>query len=271
MDKRILKDRFGLTERQLGRILVARSRKEIKSLALYRKVPDEYSFAAIGDTHLCSIQEKLRELHTFYDLCRKRKISDVFHAGDVVAGQGIYSGQEYEVNTFGADNQVAYVVDKYPKVKGITTHFITGNHDYSFYKMAGVDVGLKIGEQREDMNFLGAFRGEVFYNGVKLIQLVHPDGGMPYALSYRAQKYVEQVASGSKPRVLLVGHLHTQYNFLYRNINVFGVGCWEGQTTFLARKGINPVIGGWFITVKFGKDKKKSIVSFVSEFVPFYL
>lgn len=172
-------DEYGLDEKKLRRILVARGKKEVKPLMLYGKEADEYSFAAIADTHLCSVQEKLRELHTFYALCHKRGIKDVFHAGDIVAGQGVYAGQEYEIHTFGADNQVAYVVANYPKVEGITTHFIIGNHDYSFLKMAGVDVGPKIAQARKDIDYLGAFQGCVFQNGIKLIQLVHPDGGMP--------------------------------------------------------------------------------------------
>lgn len=268
--KSVLFEEYGLDEKKLRRILVARSKKEIKPLMLYSEGVSEYSFAAIADTHLCSLQERLRELHTFYDLCRKRGIRDVFHAGDLLAGMGVYAGQEYEIHTFGADNQVAYVVANYPKVAGITTHFILGNHDLSFQKLAGIDIGAKIAQQREDMDYLGAFQGCVFQDGIKMIQLVHPEGGMPYALSYRAQKFVEQIASGTKPRVLLIGHLHTQYNFLYRNIAVFGCGCFEGQTAFLARRGINPTIGGWFITLKFGKDKKRSIIGIVSEFVPFY-
>ena len=262
--------KYGLTDKQLGQILASKKQKAIKPLALQMGEGRAYQFGAIADTHLCSCQEKLPELHTFYEICHQRGIKEIYHAGDLVSGQGVYAGQEYEIKTFGADNQVDYFCENYPKINGITTYFITGNHDYAFTKLLGVNIGTHIAKKRHDMKYIGTFQGDVKHNGMTLIRLVHPDGGMPYALSYRAQKYVEQITSGSKPRVLLCGHLHTQYHFIYRNIAVYGCGCFEGQTTLLARKGINPVIGGWIITIKLGNDKKQSAVSIVSEFIPFF-
>ena len=268
--KDLLKDKYGLTAMQLDHILRYRKQKAIKPFSLQIGEGEEYRFGAIADTHLCSIKQELRALHTYYQICQNRGIKDVYHAGDLVAGQGVYAGQEYELIVFGADNQIDYFCKNYPKVEGITTHFILGNHDYAYVKQLGVNVGSHIAEKRPDMDFLGVFQGDVQYGKIKLIRLVHPDGGMPYALSYKAQKYVEQIASGNKPRILLCGHLHTQYHFLYRNIAVYGCGCFEGQTTLIARKGINPVIGGWIITIKLGNDAKKSIISLVSEFIPFF-
>jgi predicted phosphodiesterase len=265
-----LKEKYGLTKRQLDHILASNKQKVIKPLALQLGAGKVYRFGAIADTHLCSCEEELRALHTFYRVCQRRGIKQIYHAGDLVAAQGVYAGQEYEVKVFGADNQVNYFCEHYPKVPGITTYFIMGNHDYAYVKQMGINIGTRIAEKRHDMKYIGAFQGDVKYHGITLIRLVHPDGGMPYALSYRAQKYVEQIASGSKPRILLMGHLHTQYHFIYRNIAVYGCGCFEGQTTLLARKGINPVIGGWIITIRFGKDRKHSAISIISEFIPFY-
>lgn len=264
----MVKTKYGLTEKQLERILVAKKSRKIVPLKI--KIGQTYKFAAIGDTHLCSHQEKLEALYGFYNICKKEGIKDVYHAGDILEGQSTYYGQEYEIHTFGADNQVRYCVENYPKVKGITTHFITGNHDYAFYKKLGVDVGKHIAAQRDDMNYLGAFEADIFWKKIRLIRLVHPDGGMPYALSYRLQRYVEQIASGSKPKIILAGHLHTQYQMDYRNIFIFGVGCFQGQTPFILRKGINPTIGGWIITIKVLDDKSKSIIEIIPRFIKFY-
>ena len=268
MNKKDLQERFGLSERQLSRILVAQRKTEIKPLKIEAK--SEYLFGAIGDTHLCSKEEKIRELHAFYRLCEERGVADVYHAGDLVAGQGVYPGQEYELKVFGATNQVNYFAENYPKIAGITTYFITGNHDMSYMKSVGLDIGTLIAERRTDMRYLGMLNGNVYMNGVKMIQLLHPDGGMPYAVSYRGQKIAEQIASGAKPRVLLLGHLHVNVAMLYRNMAIYQVGCFEGQTTLLLRKGINPVIGGYLIKLKIGPDKKHSLVGIVSEFVPFF-
>jgi hypothetical protein len=177
MDKRTLKERFGLSEKQLERILITRSAAKIKQIDLTAK--DEYVFGAIADTHLCSVKERLDALYAFYRLCQSRGVKDIYHAGDLIAGQGVYSGQEYELKIFGADNQVNYFVANYPKLPGIITRFITGNHDMSYMKLAGLDVGVSIAEKRSDMQYLGMLSGEVEINNVKMIQLLHPDGGMP--------------------------------------------------------------------------------------------
>jgi len=263
--------KHSLTRDQLERILAARGKVEIKPLALSLNAGKEYTFGAVSDTHLGSSEEKLRELHTFYRLLKERGITDVYHSGDLVAGNGrVYPGQEFELKVFGADNQVAHVIECYPKVEGIKTHFILGNHCYSFYQQSGADIGLQVAEKRPDMDYLGPFTADVMMDGIRLIRLVHLKSANAYALSYRLQKYVEQIPSGLKPRILLSGHPHTIAYFPYRNIHCFACGSFEGQTTLLARLGINPIIGGWIIKLTFGKDKKRSIVSIVPEFIPFY-
>jgi len=250
----------------LRRILAGRTAKP----KVIRKNISNTTFdvGIVADTHFCSIHEKLDELHTFYAICKKVGITEVLNAGDLVAGWGIYRGQENEVHTFGAKNQAQYVIDHYPKVKGITTHFITGNHDLAWWVRSGIDIGEIISDKRPDMNYLGQYQGDIFIGGVHF-RLVHPDGGGAYALSYKAQKIAEQIPSGEKPQVLCFGHWHTSHYFFYRLIHILNCGCFEGQSTFLLRKGVNPTIGGWTAEIRVGKDKKKTILSFTPTFIPF--
>jgi len=263
---KLLKE-FNLTESQLRKILNGRKYKpQIIKEAITN---NELEFGVIADTHLCSKFEKLDELHTFYAICKKIGIKHIVHAGDIIAGQGIYTGQENEIHTFGADSQVRYVVENYPKIEGIKTHFITGNHCLSYFKKSGVDVGEKISAQREDMNYLGQYQGNIEIGGVK-IRLLHPDGGGAYAISYKGQKIAEQIPSGQKPHLLVLGHYHTSVYFFYRNMHILYAGAFEGQSSFLLRKGINPSIGGWTVRVRIAKDKRKSIVAIVPSWIPFF-
>lgn len=263
--KDLLKENYGISEKELERILIAKKQTEIDDLNL--EITDTYKFAAISDTHLCSKVEMMSELHKFYDECQKRGITDVYHAGDILDGQSCYRGHEYEVNVFGADNQVEYLVNNYPQREGINTHFILGNHDYKYYRNSGVDVGKMINKRREDLNYLGQFQADVMWNGIKLIRLLHPSGGMPYARSYRAQKIVEQMPSGEKPRIMIMGHLHVELKFDYRNVCILQPGCFQGQSNYLARKGINPVIGGYIVEIGIANDDKNSVISVKPEFI----
>jgi hypothetical protein len=94
----------------------------------------------------------------------------------LISGWGIYKGQENEVHTFGAKNQAQYVIDKYPKVDGIKTYFITGNHCLSFWNRSGIDIGEIVDTSREDMIYCGQYQADIDVSGIK-IRLIHPDGG----------------------------------------------------------------------------------------------
>ena len=139
----------------------------------------------------------------------------------------------------------------------------------SFYKKSGVDIGTVIANQRPDMEYLGQYQADLTIDNLK-IRLLHPDGGGAYAISYRLQKIAEQIVSGNKPHILVGGHTHTSLYFFYRNIHIISAGCFEGQTSFLLRKGINPAVGGWTVKVRIANDKKKSVVAITPSFIPFF-
>lgn len=265
--KELIKE-LGISEGQLRKIILG---KKIKPKILKSKMSDDtFTFGIVSDTHFCSIHEKIDELHTFYEICRKEGIKEVVHAGDLVSGWGIYRGQENEVHTFGAKNQAQAVIDNYPRLKGITTYFCCGNHDLVWWDRSGIDIGELIADKREDMVYVGQYQGEVEINGVK-IRLLHGIGGRGgiYALSYKGQKVAEQIPSGQKPHILVLGHWHTCLYFFYRNIHIINAGTFEDQNILLLRMGINPTIGGWTVKVRVGKDKKHSILSITPTFIPF--
>ena len=137
---KILKE-LGLSEAQAKKILL--ERKRVKPKVLRRYFSDEViRFGIVSDTHLGSLYERLDELHTFYSICKKKEIEVVLHAGDIIDGNGkMYRGHLNEIHTYGAERQVKWVEKNYPKIKGITTYFITGNHCCSFYNDNGIDVG----------------------------------------------------------------------------------------------------------------------------------
>jgi len=223
-------------------------------------------FGVVSDTHLCSTQERLDELHTFYHICDKMGVKVIFHCGDLLSGWKVYRGQENEVHTFGVRNQVNYAVKNYPKFNGIT-YFIDGNHDESWHKLAGIQTGELVGQARKDMIYLGQYSAEFFLNDIR-IRLHHGEGGGAYALSYKGQRFAEQIPSGQKPRVLLLGHWHTSFYFWYRNMHILNAGCFESQTLYLLRKGLNPAIGGWIIELRLGA-KKNDVIACQTSWIPF--
>ena len=225
-------------------------------------------FGLMGDTQFGSKYAQITHLHNFYDLCAKEGITDVYHTGDITDGLKMRPGHEYELHEHAADGQLDYVVKHYPKREGITTHFITGNHDASLYKHVGYDIGRAIAKDRPDMNYLGRDVAVVYLTPNCTLELRHPWDGTAYAISYKPQKMVEAMESDSKPNILAIGHYHKAEYLFYRNVHVLQTGCFQGQTPFTRGKGISVHLGGWIITVRVSDDG--TIQGFSQEFVPYY-
>lgn len=225
-------------------------------------------FAIMGDTQLGSKYAQITYLHEFYDICEREGIKDVYHTGDITEGLKMRPGHEYEVYTVSADEMRDDVVKNYPKRDGITTHFITGNHDASIYKHIGYDIGQAIAEKRPDMKYLGRDCAVINLTPNCTLELRHPWDGTAYALSYKLQKMIEAMESDSKPNILAVGHYHKTEYLFYRNVHALQTGCFQGQTPFTRGKGISVHLGGWIVTVKV--DENGTIKSFAPELIPYY-
>lgn len=226
------------------------------------------SFGLISDTHINSKYTQLTYLHKFYEICSQRGIKDVYHAGDIDEGEQMRTGHQYECYTQGADDHINEIVTNYPRIDGITTHFITGNHDSSIYKRCGVDIGKIISMKRKDMKYLGRDCARIEITPNCILELRHPWDGNAYALSYKPQKMIEAMEADSKPNILAIGHYHKLEYLFYRNVHCFQAGCFQTQTPYTRGKGISVHLGGWIITIEV--DEKGYIQRIVPEMIPFY-
>ena len=225
-------------------------------------------FAIMGDTQIGSKYTQLSHLHSFYDICAKEGITDVYHTGDLTDGLKMRVGHEYELYEVSADEMRDDVVKNYPVREGITTHFITGNHDASIYKHVGYDIGAAIAMMRPDMKYLGRDCAVVNLTPNCTLELRHPWDGTAYALSYKMQKMIEAMESDSKPNILAVGHYHKAEYLFYRNVHALQTACFQGQTPFTRGKGISVHMGGWIVTIRV--DENGYIQGFAPEFIPYY-
>ena len=219
-------------------------------------------FGLMGDTQINSKYTQLTHLHRFYDICEELGIETVFHTGDIDEGEQMRPGHAYECYEQGADDHVEEIVRVYPRRPNIKTYFITGNHDASLYKRAGMDLGKAISARRDDMVYLGRDCAVVNLTDNCPLELRHPWDGTAYALSYKPQKIIEAMEADSKPKILAIGHYHKVEYLFYRNVHCFQTGCFQSQTPFTRGKGISVHMGGWIVEVKVDKD------GFIQEIVP---
>lgn len=225
-------------------------------------------FGLMGDTQINSNYTQITHLHNLYDLYEREGITEVYHVGDIDEGEEMRKGHKYECYKQGADAHVEEIVKVYPKRNGITTHFITGNHDASMIKNCGYDIGYTIADKRSDMNYLGRDCAIIMLTPNCSLELRHPWDGTAYALSYKIQKMVESMGGGEKPNILAVGHYHKSEYFFYRNVHCIQTGCLQAQTGFMRGKGISAMMGGWIIEAHVSENG--TITRLKAEFIPYY-
>lgn len=224
-------------------------------------------FALMGDTQINSKYTQLTHLHDFYHKCKEYGIDTVYHVGDIDDGDQMRVGHQYELYNVGADDHVAEIVKVYPKIDGITTKFICGNHDASIYKRCGYDIGVAIADKRDDMVYLGRDCAVIDLTPNCKLELRHPWDGTSYALSHKIQKIIDAMDQSSKPNILAVGHYHKMEQLYYRDVFAFQTGCFQSATPFTIGKGISITMGGWIIEVEVNDDG--SISSINSRFIPY--
>ena len=183
-------------------------------------------------------------LREFYKRAADAGCRRVYHAGDVIAGERVYQGQQYDLFLVGHDNQVGYVVEHYPR--DLPTTFITRNHDLAYLKSVGIDPGRAIARERPDMEYIGQWARRVEIAPGIFLDLTHGAGGVAYAVSHTSSKKPSRLTPLATNRTSSCdGHYHVMLQVLRRGVWAYHPGCFEGRTALLRRLKVHPVIGGW--------------------------
>lgn len=233
-------------------------------------------FGMVSDTHLCCRESRLDALQAQYDLFKKEGITTVFHAGNIVDGYvpRINGGSVFDTTV---DGQAQYVIDHYPRIDGITTHFITGDDHEGWWQKEGFNFGaylemLAKSQGREDLHYIGHVEADVELRcgeHSQVLKVQHPGGGSAYARSYKGQKMVESFQGGEKPAILMQGHYHVSGYSFDRNVHIIGMPGFQDQTIFGRKKHLRFEIGGAITEFKMSKVTG-AITRFRTEFNMFF-
>ena len=223
-------------------------------------------FGLVSDTHKSSKKERPDALEMAYDRFQKSGISVVFHVGDWTEGVGVYRGQELEVTHYGQQAQIDHTINTYPRRKGIQTVGISGNHDLKAFERGGSDPLMAIAKARRDITYIGQYNADIRLADQVTMELLHPMGNTSYALSYKAQRDINNRSSDNLPNILAYGHYHTSFYMNYRGIDFLQVPCFKDAGYFEKRLGLNPTIGAWIIE---GKTNGETIQNFKPDLFTF--
>ena len=166
---------------------------------------DVLRFGFVSDTHLGSKFERMDVLNALYDIYADEGIDTIYHGGNIVDGECRFN--KYEIHTQGLTPQVEYCINNYPKRKGVTTYFITGDdHEGWWIQRERINIGEHIQMKaqsigRDDLQYIGHVEADIDLaenEGKSWMRIMHGGGGTAYALSYTPQKIVECVPLNSE-------------------------------------------------------------------------
>lgn len=234
--------------------------KPIKENDVYQ-IPNkdgEIKFLALSDIHYGSKWDNPSLVNAAYELAEKENCQFVLNSGDIFEGDFHNKRPDhiYQVKALGME-QLDYVAEKYPKSE-LPTYYITGNHDATFLKTCGADIGKMLADKREDLTYLGHDLADLRM-GKTTIRLRHGTGGNAYAKGYKLQKYCETLPIDDIPDIILQGHFHYSAYFKNRDIHCFNVPSLQSYTPFAKSMGMPQEMGFWIIEC--GLDSKGNMIS----------
>lgn len=244
---------ISIDERENGKYIIKKKNK-VSNKPIKPDVEEltKVSQVWISDTHLCNEAQQLNMINEVYKEADRRGINTVVHFGDVTDGDYQNRGEHrYELFRLGAGRQAKYVAEYWPRVEGITTYMIGGNHDYTHYRNGGVDVCEMICNARDDLVYLGS--EHAYFHPVEspktTEEIYHPGGGCASSLSYKPQKYIDKMEPGSKPNIGGMGHFHQSEFLAYRNVILLLLPCLTAKSPFAVRQGLENTMGAYFINM----------------------
>jgi len=224
-----------------------------KEIEVMGKLEQGLKFGVISDTHFGTRDELLRldVTRAAYRYFEKERITDVLHAGNILAGKPVRRFQRVDWKTGKLDEQAEEFRRLFPKHEGITTHFVLGGTDVSL-GTSGMNPASEIG-LREDFNDLGVLEADLIFKqegrkGFK-IRLFNDKQFFTYGRSYQPQKKADTLAGGNKPDLWLFGGNQQIWQSPYQGIYIIKLPGLQNQTQRMRDRGYASNIGFYVINI----------------------
>jgi predicted phosphodiesterase len=255
LSEKQIKTLEALTEQEMNLIMKQIKQPEKKINTFDHFYNEKHTKVLVmSDTHIGSKYFREDIFQDLLKIIKKEKPDAVYHSGDIIEGMSNREGHIYELSIMGTSNQATKAIELFKQIEK-PLFFTTGNHDeWSKVKSnQGYLLGQDLEKSIPNSKFLGEYTADIKFSEQVTMRLTH-EGASAYALSYSGQKRVNAIEGGTKPAIIINGHIHKLLYMYYRNIHYFEAGCLQDQTPFMRMKGTPAMKGFWLLDIYHNKN-----------------
>jgi len=157
----------------------------------------------VGSRHFSelALKEMIKDVEEY-------NIKDVLIAGDLLQGLGVHRVELLDLSIPNITEQVNYaakLLKQFPK--DVRFHIIIGNHEEKLKgkHAVGYDALQSLSEKLDNVIYYGSVAKLQLDTDFTLL-MVHFSGSPSYAVSYKIQRFYEQLIE--RPDILVAGHFH---------------------------------------------------------------
>ncbi|MBI2667001.1 hypothetical protein HYX13_05300 [Candidatus Woesearchaeota archaeon] len=209
-------------------------------------------FGVVSDTHFGSPRTNVPVLRAAYKYFEEQGITDVIHAGNILAGNASRQYPHDRV-TVALDGQLELLQKNYPNHPKITTHYILGQKDRDFVNTK-TDLIWEIEERMpENFKYIGMLRADIIFHPENkkpfMVRVSNEKQKYTFGVSYQPQKRVDSIAGGEKPNVWLSGGSEQVWESRYREVEILKLPGLQNQTTEMLDRGFQANVGFCVVSV----------------------
>jgi len=213
-----------------------------------------------GDWHVGSKNFSKLALKEMVKDVEEYGIRDVLIAGDLLQGLGVHKVELMDLSITSISEQVEEAV-KLLKMfpEGTRFHLVLGNHEEKLKgkHKVGFDALKSVSEKTDNCFYYGSVATLKMDRDFTLM-MIHMSGTPSYAVSYKLQRFFEQLIE--RPNVIVAGHFH-QLMVLPKppaHLLIFP-GTLQRENRFLLSKGYTSQVG-WVILETFTPEQCNVII-----------
>lgn len=209
------------TPQQLEDLLKQINLSNQKSIVETIGEPNYLKLGVCSDKHYNDKQCDEWAIKDLYSEFDSQKVDAVVDWWDMTAGINVYKWQVFDLLNHSFEDQINHIAETHPTLKDWKkTYAINGNHDMAWNDVAWINFWTELQKLRPDIVNVWSYQWNITLNDIK-IWLQHGSKGMPYAVSYHLQKYIEKLPQGKEPDLRVLWHYHSSLFMQYHWIMCF--------------------------------------------------